>query len=411
MVNQSEREHPASLAERIAVLERQAARSANEAAFTRRELRRSEALHREHVRWRRIERILSAGIVTVTVVALWSGGPSAQTPQRSINERVDDLEKRVGGLMGSEVGGPVRFRAPFEIVGKQGKILMSVKEGAAGGVMELGQRGAGLVTLGVGDSGAGFMLITHKKGSDAIGLGGRQGGPAGVSVISESDGSVQAFLGLDDKNDGRVALGKSASGSVEIGIGRSGAGFTLLRDKSGALAASVGRLDNGAMAFTVHGAGEKPVASLTADPKLGGRTNVMNAQGLPVGGLLAQQSGGGLVLTGATGGDSLVDLGIGADGGGTMRVYGPGGGSPRASVVAEDNVGKVIAFNSSGEPVAALFSGTSGQGRLQLSKGAQVIVEAGMTVDGVGVVRALPGGGPGGALGIPHQIIGWKGSK
>ena len=67
-------------------------------------------------------------------------------------------------------------------------------------------------------------------------------------------------------------------------------------------------------------------------------------------------------------------------------------------------------MNPSGSPVVTMLSGTSGNGRIEVADAAgNNMVQAGVTVDGVGLVRAGPAGcRTVGALAQPCRIIGTK---
>ncbi len=86
------------------------------------------------------------------------------------------------------------------------------------------------------------------------------------------------------------------------------------------------------------------------------------------------------------------------------------GGTPRAAmgVNVESAKGFVLVTNTSQTEVATLTEGAQAGGLLAISDaGGQPMVEAGVTKEGVGVVRALPEGfKPGyGVLGLPASYI------
>lgn len=87
--------------------------------------------------------------------------------------------------------------------------------------------------------------------------------------------------------------------------------------------------------------------------------------------------------------------------GGTAAVYASAGGSPRAMMLADGQSGVINVMNQSGLTAASIESARSGAGRLVITDAnANIVVEAGVTRKGIGIVRAGPGGeGPAGVIG------------
>jgi hypothetical protein len=88
-----------------------------------------------------------------------------------------------------------------------------------------------------------------------------------------------------------------------------------------------------------------------------------------------------------------------------------GNGSALMYVLPTTNGGIVEVVNAGGIGVASLSAGKAGDGRLQLTNSSgQTMVEAGVTVDGIGVVRAGPHGFNSGIgfLGLPGSYIAGK---
>ncbi|MES1255420.1 MAG: hypothetical protein ABUS56_07430 [Acidobacteriota bacterium] len=118
----------------------------------------------------------------------------------------------------------------------------------------------------------------------------------------------------------------------------------------------------------------------------GGRVGVWNGNGNPAGGssLLAEPDGGALVL-----------------GRGNTSSHG---------AFFDGATGELDIFNSGGFAAVALRAGVTGAGRLTLGNTAgDTVVEAGSTVDGIGIVRVGPRANcPSGGLALPCRIVGRK---
>jgi hypothetical protein len=88
-----------------------------------------------------------------------------------------------------------------------------------------------------------------------------------------------------------------------------------------------------------------------------------------------------------------------------------GNGGAMMYVQPSTNSGIVEVVNAAGVAVASLWTGEGGDGRLHLRNASgQVMVEAGVTVGGIGVVRTGPHSfNPGiGFLGLPGSYIAGK---
>ncbi len=112
--------------------------------------------------------------------------------------------------------------------------------------------------------------------------------------------------------------------------------------------------------------------------------------------------------------DKNIVAGIGqaTDGHGIALVADPSGSNVvRMEVLGATNGGIIHVINPSGISVASLSATAAGNGQLQLTNAAgQTMVEAGVTVDGIGVVRAGPHGFNAGIgfLGLPGSYIAGK---
>jgi hypothetical protein len=230
--------------------------------------------------------------------------------------------------------------------------------------------------------------------------------------VFDSDGQkVAGRLYLSGDSEARLALGDGQSGGVAAGTGASGSGFIVVRHASGATGIDMGQLKGRPMALGVFGETGQELVSLRTDDKRGS-VKVMKPNGVAVGGLVADDTGGRITLTGSAGAKPAIALGADTDGG-FVSVYGSGGGAlPVAALQASSGKGNVYVFNAGGEPIASLSSGNNG-GTLQLTDMAGTpMVQAGTLPDPhVGIVRTGPASrAPGGLMGVPGSYITGKGN-
>ena len=276
---------------------------------------------------------------------------SASGARPPLEKRIEDLEERLVGSLGDN--GPVRFKAPFEVTDNAGNALLRVESDGGRGKLSVGGAGNG-VTFGLSDKGSGFISVTAAERRVGLSIGSSGDKPFGLHLLGTDGTRDQISVALDAAGRGRLQIGDINAGSVEVGVGNSGAGFLSVDREDGGIGGFIGRYKNDRFAVSIMGTGDVPAASLFGDT-LGGNIRVMNAKGVPVGGLFSEEEGGGLVLTGPGGGESVVDLGVRAGGGfdagllARRRLAARRGSWPKS-------VGKVIAFNSDGQPVAALFA-------------------------------------------------------
>jgi len=254
--------------------------------------------------------------------------------------------------------------------------------------------------IGAGDDGE---LQVHDRSNQPIADidAGTTAGARGLH-IHNAKGEVVARATADSDGRGGVAVRAEDGRAGTLDITDAGAEINLARPK-GTLKVTVSTEDGVRLNADDGG---PPVVELRATQK-GGSVRVSNPAGVGVGGLQANATGGGLVLTGPNGGTSAVNLGV--DGtGGTVNVFRAAGGNAQASLSAVGG-GGVTVYDTSGEPVAMLRA-IKETGRLEISRGGQIYVEAGILPSGVGVVRAGPQiGGPAVGLGIPWAIMGKTG--
>jgi hypothetical protein len=354
---------------------------------------------------------------TVPALLLGTWLLSAQAPAGQ-----DDLEQRVSALEARLTSGPgttTRIRAPFEVVGPNGNVVLQVSQGsptANDGVaifqrgsvvgLTINRGGKDIAGLGTADDGTGGLLFiadqygaprTEILAEDGVrvldgggqvaaamltmdGSDGRLAIMRGDKILASLDGTDQGGLLdiADEKGKGRVQLGiEDGNGyvatldprgyaEVEMGISEGGEGQLAVMHK-GKLRAALG-MSTGAGHLSVSNAKDKIVANVTG-------TGTQD---------------GGAVIVGNGSGQGVVSLTSGADNRGLVQVFHPGGKS--LVVLTEDAHGGLLQIkNGSGTPVAHLMTAVGGGGYWQLTDpDGNPVVDAGAEKSGRGLVRAGP---------------------
>lgn len=354
---------------------------------------------------RRRERRATAACVAALLVAAIGWTPLLGQGSKTMEERVTDLEKRTGGFQIDN--GITRLTAPVEIFDAGGQKIAVFSSDEAGGRLAVGGADKGYVLLGNGSNGGGIVQVhgVNRKRSVVLGSPATESGH-GLFVMDNAGTRAQATLKMDAEQP-RLIIGTADSGGIGATVGEAGAGLLTVREADGNIGVAAGKSNSFRMGVYALGENGSSGVSLYSD-KLGGNVRVHNPKGAAVGGLFSEEEGGGLVLTAPEGGDSIVDLGV-RDSGGSVRVFSVGGSTTRAALEASQNTGGVTAYASDGQPAITLTSRPGGSGYLQILQGGTTMVEAGVSTDGVGVVRAGPSAPRAvGALAIPHRIIGSK---
>jgi hypothetical protein len=357
---------------------------------------------------------------TVPLLILGTWLLSAQAPAN----QDDDLEKRVSELEARLLKGPgatTRIRAPFEVVGPGGNVILQVSQtlptvsngvgifwqGKDGGVL-VSRGGHDIAGMGTAEDGNGGLLY----------IGDQYGVPRaevragdGVSVLNAGGQLVAAMYAMDEApNLGRFALMKgkkmiaSLEGDDEGGLldlsnerGKSvaqlgvddGNGFISTLDPKGNGEVELGVSDQGEPRLTVSDNGKLRAALGLATGA--GHLSLSNAKDEVVANVTGTGPGdGGAVIVGNGSGKGVASVTAGADGSGLVQVFQPGAGP--VVVLAQDKGGGLLQVkNQSGTAVANLKSGAQGDGYLQLANaGGNPVVEAGTDGEGTGVVRAGP---------------------
>ena len=340
---------------------------------------------------------------------------SAQAPggQDDLEQRVSDLEARLT----SGPGTTTRIRAPFEVVGPSGNVVLQVsqsptandgvaifQQGSVVGVT-INRGGKDIVGLGTADDKGGLLFIADQNGApraeirpeDGVRVldGGGQvvaamlamdasdgrvavmrgdkllatldgSDEGGLLDIADEKGKSRAQLGIEDGNGYVATLDPKGYAEVELGISDAGEGQLAVMHK-GKLRAALG-MSSGAGHLSVSNAKDKIVANVTG----------------------AGTKDGGAVIVGNGSGQGVASMTSGADNRGLVEVFHPGGKS--LVVLTEDANGGLLQIkNKSGTPVAHLMTATDGGGYWQLTDPAgNPVVDAGATKGGTGLVRAGP---------------------
>jgi hypothetical protein len=340
---------------------------------------------------------------------------SAQAPagQDDLEQRVSDLEARLT----SGPGTTTRIRAPFEVVGPSGNVVLQVsqsptandgvaifQQGSVVGVT-INRGGKDIVGLGTADDKGGLLFIADQNGApraeirpeDGVRVldGGGQvvaamlamdasdgrvavmrgdkllatldgSDEGGLLDIADEKGKSRAQLGIEDGNGYVATLDPKGYAEVELGISDAGEGQLAVMHK-GKLRAALG-MSSGAGHLSVSNAKDKIVANVTG----------------------AGTKDGGAVIVGNGSGQGVASMTSGADNRGLVQVFHPGGKS--LVVLTEDANGGLLQIkNKSGTPVAHLMTDVYGGGYWQLTDPAgNPVVDAGATKGGTGLVRAGP---------------------
>jgi hypothetical protein len=354
---------------------------------------------------RRERRAIAIGVFAC-IVAITGRTPLAGQAPKTIEERIDDLEKRTGGFQVD--GGTTRVTAPLEIYDNRGRMIAAFTTADNGGHLVVGGAEKGFALIGTSSDGGGIVRLygaNRKMSLHAGSMPGVEG--RGVFLMDSGGNAAQASLTIDGDNLPNLEIGSRDRGSVRVTVVDGGPGVVSVRDERGVPGMVIGSLSNSPLGLYALGDNRQPVASFRKD-KLGGRIQIHNLRGDPVGGLFSEFTGGGLVLTDENGGHSLVDLGV-RGGGGSIRVFSVGGGPARAAMETDDKIGAFTVYASDGDAAASLASRPGGSGYFQLLYNGITMVDAGMNEDNVGIVRAGPSSQKTvGVLSIPYRLVGRK---
>lgn len=356
---------------------------------------------------------------TVPALLLGTWLLSAQAPAGQ-----DDLEQRVSALEARLTSGPgttTRIRAPFEVVGPNGNVVLQVTQGtptANDGVaifqrgsvvgVTINRGGKDIAGLGTADDGKGGLLFI----ADQYGAPRAEILPeGGVRVLNGGGNVVASMLAMDESPfDGRFAVIRGDKMLARLD-GSDDGGSLAISDEEGKEVAQMGVESGNGYVATLDPKGYSEVELGTSDagePQLGvmhkgklraalgmstgaGHLSVSNAKDKIVANVTgAGTKDGGAVIVGNGSGQGVVSMTSGADNRGLVQVFHPGGKS--LVVLTEDAHGGLLQIKSgAGIPVAHLMTAVDGGGYWQLTDPAgNPVVDAGAEKSGRGLVRAGP---------------------
>ena len=311
-------------------------------------------------------------------------------------QRVTALEAKLAAMPNANA--PMRVRAPFVVVDAAGRPILQVveasgKASASPGIVISAAPGSGHASLSLlNKSGYPVVEIANLPEEEGIALydeAGRMRAGFGLDGVIETwDESKNAvlFVGPDaGKSEAALRLGKDEDGfALQVG---SGADVARLGEDPGGIGALTLSDDQERTRASVTGEGTLQLWDASNKGLLAVSDNVTDSDAAVTIGRSANatrikiQSG----LSVAMGANSDVAAFAAFDGSKLMASLGMTGRGPR-----------VILANDSQREAVELSVGNSGQGKLRLDNGdGTVAVEAGLSVDGVGVVNAYPQGLPG----------------
>ena len=301
---------------------------------------------------------------------------SAQAPASdqvtALEKRVADLEARIG-----KTGNVIQIKAPFEVLGPDGKALLLVAEGQpktagvlisrtqySGVVYTVDHAGDFQTGMGVNEEGHGVVYAFNKAGK----IGAQLNGRGGVGVWN-NEGTNVALMNATKDGKGRFSVW---NGNTKV---------AALEDSG-----------SGGALFVMKASDGQTAAMLTADGERGGALRVIGTEGKVTAAVMGSHNGGGLLAVAASSGKSLAEVGVSAEGRGLIQVFLPSG-TPIA-VMGQGGSGTnggIFQVANAGGVKATLATATTGGGILQLiSDGGVPTVEAGTLPNGRGTVRAGP---------------------
>ncbi len=309
----------------------------------------------------------------------------------SLIQRVTALEQKLAGLTNGTT--PMRVRAPFQVVDAGGRPILQVVEGVGSGTAN-----ASILIAGAPSSGHAALSLLNKSGSPVVEMVNLPPGHQGIALYDDG-GKLRAGVGLDGIIETWDETGKAIlvvapdvkKHEAAIRLGKDEDGYALLLGP-GEDVARLGEDSEGFGLLTL-GNGPKVQASVAGDGTL----------------QLWDSSDKGILTVGedVSGDDAEVRIGgvddgtqitvgseksvvMGADG----AVAGFGiyqGKEPMGALVMTASGTHLGLVNGSGATVVNLEVGQGGQGKLQLGNpDGSAAVEAGLSVDGVGMVQVYP---------------------
>ena len=355
------------------------------------------------------------------IVTLVGSAPMAmgQVPSRipsdpeaqifALIQRVTALEEKLSALTSGTA--TLRVKAPFQVVDAAGDPILQVVDGPAA---TRGGNPSGVVIANDPTSGVDALLIHNKAGEAVVLLGATdQGGGIGLKddqgntrltmnglgkfVISDQAGnSILAVAEDVSKEEANIRIGGDEGGyAVEVGDGNG--------------AAVLGTDDQGIAELSLLDGQHRERASLAGDGtlRIAGKTGrdilsvaedvTADSAHVTIGG---EKDAYRVMVASA---NNAAVMGVTAAVAGFSNVQ---GGKSRSSLTLVNGEPLLNMSNEQGAAVVNLQV-SGGTGLLQLGKGdGSSAVEAGVTSQGLGVVRAFPLGHPGaGMIGMPGTFL------
>jgi len=238
----------------------------------------------------------------------------------------------VGTYDGSEMG--------VHVVGADGRTVQAklVLDQSSHGWLAVGDPTAGGVSVGVGKSGGGFMLVRRPDAQMGIGLGQFEGRPMSIGVFGDNEKELVSLR--TDKQGGTVRVMVPTGVAVAALLaGENGGGVALTGPRGGKSAVNLEVEPSGGKVRVYAADGGTAHAELTAETSGGAMTLYTNA-GAPSA-LLQTGNGGAGRLEISRAGTIFVEAGV-ANGRGIVRAGPVVGGPPLGALGFADTImGKV----------------------------------------------------------------------
>jgi hypothetical protein len=306
---------------------------------------------------------------------------------------------------GTDAQSPSQIRAPFRVVNAQGKDVFTVTQaGAETRVSIVSDNKA--VSMWTADSDSSSLSLTSGATSKAmVRLGVNFNGDNTGPSLLMADGAEELLVVEDNNVEINAPLTVAPKGTPVLRVEDTQATVTnalTVRARTGA-----NRTSLGPTSVSVHGGdGASVAASLGLDTVGKGRLVV----GAPTGprGVLGQTADGGVsfALFDAPGTKYRIGMAAAPMGTSFLRLY---SGKRQVELDVNPTSGSLHLFNDAGYAAASVDMTPAGNGKLSLGDAAgEALVEAGMTTEGLGVVRAGPGSRPPGPQGPPSALLGRK---
>jgi hypothetical protein len=289
---------------------------------------------------RRFGYVVTASLL-ITVVLSADGSQSTYAALdariRELETKVEELEKRIGGGGGNdkdardtvtdEPSAPMKVKAPFEVVNKEGKpILQVVERGTThnAGMILYNTSGNQIAYFGASQADLGMMSVGAGQSNNSAMV--RIGIPAatpevGVVRIQASNGDRVAELGSTD--DGHVALRIGQAGAnpaAEFGELKTGGTGAVFRNRAGQTIAGIGASPDRSGEGVVKLSDAKGTIHFAASGATGAAT-VFSDAGKEVAAFGRDGAGRGFFRVLDLGGKELVSLQDNGKGQGRVQVW------------------------------------------------------------------------------------------